>query len=220
MKIDICFLLDCTGSMGPWIQAAKDHIFDIVRKTRQDTPSAEVRVAFVGYRDFGEKEPIIYHDFGNVDTVLDAIQDVLALGGDDEAEDVAGGLFHVRELSWEDDAAKTLIHIADAPPHGRQFHDAWVSDRFPGGDPNERNSLYVMGTLSEDNIDYTFIKITDTTNIMLQKFQDVYRGPGEFHVIDLRPQVSTGVHDFAPAVMRSVTHSIERYTVSQDPSAV
>jgi hypothetical protein len=220
MKVDICFLMDITGSMGPWIQAAKDHIFDIVRKTQQDTPTAEVRVAFVGYRDYGDIVRYVYKPFGNVDDILDAIQNVRAEGGDDQAEDVAGGLLAVDGLDWEEDAAKTLIHIADAPPHGRQFHEPWISDRFLEGDPENKDPAYFMGKFCEENIDYTFIKINDSTNIMVKDFHNVYTGPGQFEVVDLRPQVSGGVDDFAPAVFRTLSDTITRYSASQDPSKV
>ncbi len=220
MKVDICFLMDITGSMGPWIQAAKDHIFDIVRKTRQETPDAEVRVAFVGYRDYWDREQYICKEFGNVDDVLDVIETVQAMGGEDQAEDVAGGLALAHSFVWDDDAAKLLVHVADAPPHGKQFHEVYVSDRLPGGDPEGKNPLYFMSKFCAENVDYTFIKINDSTNIMLKEFHNVYAGPGQFEVVDLRPQVSAGVADFGPSVFRSVSHTITRHSVSQDPAAV
>lgn len=212
--------MDITGSMDPWIQAAKDHIFDIVRKTRQETPDAEVRVAFVGYRDYGDKPQYVYKNLGNVDDTLDVIQTVRAMGGDDQAEDVAGGLLRVRMLAWDDDAAKLVVHIADAPPHGRRFHEPWVSDRFPDGDPTENNPLYFVGKLCAENVDYTFIKINDSTNIMLKEFHNVYAGPGQFEVVDLRPQTGAVPNDLAPAVFRSISDTITRHSVSQDPSVV
>lgn len=220
MKIDICFLMDITGSMETWLQAAKDQTFEIVRKTRETTPDAEIRVAFVGYRDYGDKPQYVCHEFGNVDDILDSIDRVHARGGDDQAEDVAGGLQNARMFVWDEDAAKLLVHIADAPPHGKKFHEPWVSDRFPEGDPTSINPLHLMHKFSAENVDYTFVKINDSTNIMLKEFHDVYTGPGQFEVIDLRPQVSAGVHDFGPSVFRSVTTTIMRHSASQDPSAV
>jgi hypothetical protein len=220
MKIDICFVIDCTGSMEPWIQAAKDQTFDIVRKTRQETPNAEVRVAFVGYRDYGDSPQFICRYFGDVDDTLDSIQDVHAMGGHDTAEDIAGAFLNASMLVWREDAAKTLIHIADAPPHGLQFHEPWISDRFPQGDPEGKELLGFLQRFSERNIDYTFVKINDSTNIMLKQFHDVYTGPGEFSVIDLRPQTGLDESYLGVAVHRSVTNTITRYSASQDPEAV
>lgn len=213
MKIDICFVMDITSSMGPWIQAAKEHIYDIVHNLQE---GAEVRIAFVGYRDYGDARQFVCREFANVNSVLRTIQDVEAIGGSDIAEDVAGGLLNARMLVWEEDAAKSLIHIADAPPHGMMFHEPWISDRFPQGDPQGKDPLGILKSLSEDNIDYTFIKINDSTNIMLKEFHDVYTGPGEFQVMDLRQQ---GVEEFAPAVFRSITQTVTRYSASQDPRA-
>jgi len=220
MKIDICFLMDITGSMEPWIQAAKDQAFAIVRKTQQETPDADVRVAFVGYRDYGDNPQFVCKYFEDVDVTLDAIRDVHAMGGDDEAEDVAGGLLAAAMLVWREDAAKSLIHIADAPPHGMMFHDPWISDRFPHGDPGAKSALSLMKDLSERNIDYTFIKINNSTDMMLREFHRVYAGPGKFYVIDLRPQTGLDETYLGRAVHRSVTSTIVRHSASQDPSAV
>jgi hypothetical protein len=51
----------------------------------------------------------------------------------DEAEDMVGGLLKVRNLSWSANT-RILIVIADAPCHGRRYHN--VDDSFPGGDPS------------------------------------------------------------------------------------
>ena len=203
--------------MGPWIQAAKDHMFEIVRKTQQETPNSEVRVAFVGYRDYGDRPHFISYSFRNVDDVLDLIQDVDAFGGDDAAEDVAGGLLCARLLLWDRNAVKSLIHIADAPAHGSQFHEPIVADRFPDGDPGYKNPLTFMNMFSEENIDYTFIKTNDSTDIMIKQFHNVYTGPGKFRVLDLRPQ--TG-NNFGREVMRSISETTMRHISLQDPTEV
>lgn len=220
MKIDICFVIDCTASMEPWIQAAKDQTFDIVGKTLHETPDAEVRLAFVGYRDYGDTPQFICRYFSSVSSTLNSIKNVHAKGGHDEAEDVAGALLNASMFVWEPDAAKTLIHIADAPPHGMQFHEPYVSDRYPDGDPEGKNPLWFMGEFSKNNIDYTFIKINDSTNIMLKQFHDVYTGPGQFSVIDLRPQTGLDETHLGHAVHRSVTNTITRHSASQDPEGV
>ena len=49
--VDLCFLLDCTGSMGPYMNAVKQHIKDIVKVVRRAHPLLQLRISFVGYRD-------------------------------------------------------------------------------------------------------------------------------------------------------------------------
>ena len=56
-SVDVCFALDCTGSMGSQIQAAKEKIFEI--QNRMETclgQGGNVRFAVVGYRDYGDQE--------------------------------------------------------------------------------------------------------------------------------------------------------------------
>lgn len=50
--VDICFLMDCTGTMTPFISAAKAQITKILdAATFKFEGNTEMRVAFVGYRD-------------------------------------------------------------------------------------------------------------------------------------------------------------------------
>jgi len=49
--LDLCLLLDCTGSMSSWIQRSKDTLKEIIDNVKADNPELEVRVCFVGYRD-------------------------------------------------------------------------------------------------------------------------------------------------------------------------
>ena len=230
IRIKLCFLIDCTGSMEGWIQAAKDQTKTISKQVRDEHATAEILLAFCGYRDYGDDEQYINIPFQNIDDVLDNIQNVHANGGDDCAEDVAGGLSNVHTLDWADADVRVLVHIADAPPHGSLFHAPSDSDRYPGGDPNGLNPLDIMKSLADKNIDYTFIKINNSTNRMLKLFHSVYEEKS-FKVVDLRPQASDILtpprihretrHDLlSPAVTRSITQSIGRYTSSQDPAEV
>lgn len=214
--------------MERWIQAAKDHVHTIVDEIRTDHPEAEFETAFVGYRDYGDAQPFVITDFTSPGAMLDSIQDVHAEGGNDTAEDVAGGLQKVCNLEWDDEATmRVVIHIADAPAHGRQFHHPRLSDRFPLGDPDGLDPLGYLQQLVNRNIGYTFVKINDSTDVMLDAFARVYYGP-DFKVLDLRPQEVfpeyTGLppppHDvgrmFSRAVSDSITMSLSRYSASQE----
>merc|ERR1712227_1007293 len=50
--LDICFVMDCTSSMAPWIEAAKTTVKDMIAALPPDVPNK--RVGFVGYRDFND----------------------------------------------------------------------------------------------------------------------------------------------------------------------
>jgi hypothetical protein len=218
VRVKLCFLVDCTGSMGQWIQAAKDQIETIVEKTQQEYAKSDLRfqVAFVGYRDYGDEVPYEVILFTNVEEFLSKMRRVEAVGGDDIAEDVAGGLKCVRELPWGDADVRTLIHIADAPPHGLTYHEPHVSDRFPEGDPRGVDVTLVLRSLAHD-IDMTFIGLNRSTDLYIKEALAAYRSVQNrtFTVADLHPQ---DTRFLTPIAMRTVSDSIQRYTASQDPS--
>ncbi len=92
--VDVCFLMDCTGSMGDWIEAAQQKIVEIISQVKPQFPAAQPRVAFTGYRDFseGEQRLVVKPFTANVEQVRQFISGVRAFGGGDAAEDVIGGL--------------------------------------------------------------------------------------------------------------------------------
>src|SRR5205085_11014418 len=51
MNVDICFVLDCTGSMKPHIAAAKDCILQVSNYVKSLNPNIKFRIGFCGYRD-------------------------------------------------------------------------------------------------------------------------------------------------------------------------
>ena len=196
----MCFLIDCTGSMEPWIQAAKEQAQDMIQATRREQPDAEFQTAFVGYRDYGDEERFIVVDFTEPDNMLARVRDVHADGGCDAAEDVAGGLDRVWELNWWDADVRMVVHIADAPPHGRNYHPVALGDRFPEGDPEHRDPLIYIEKFVDRGIDYTFVKIDDTTDMMIGKFACVWGERPGFRVLDLRPQVVARQQQLPPPV--------------------
>lgn len=58
--LDLLFLMDCTGSMGPWINQAKDKIFAIIEAATKIDKRVYPRVGFVGYRDYGDQDSMRY----------------------------------------------------------------------------------------------------------------------------------------------------------------
>ncbi len=224
--VKVCFVLDCTASMEPWIQQAKTRIDEIARKIETDNPGAEVLISFVGYRDYGDEARRIVIPFQEPRLTMREIRGVFAEGGDDAAEDVAHALMEAHHLDWYDADVKCVVHIADAPAHGLQFHSPSVSDRYPRGDPNGLDPRDFVERMSFLDINFTFVKINKTTDTMIEQFHNCYGHGGEFRVIDLRPQhYDRSLGDpqehvsnlLSAAVSRDVTHSIQRHTASQEP---
>jgi len=53
-SLDLCLILDCTGSMGSWITRSKDTLVQIIDTVKSENVGLKVRVAFVAYRDISD----------------------------------------------------------------------------------------------------------------------------------------------------------------------
>ena len=239
--IQLCFVMDCTGSMQDWIDTARDQIQTIIDQTRKEVEQGlTFEVGFIGYRDFGDAEQHISIPWTrDIDELRQRIRAIRADGGNDCAEDVAGGLMMAVEMFRErTTGVRQVIHIADAPAHGRMFHDIRVSDRYPLGDPNRRDPCAFIHELGTMGIDYTFVRVDSSTDTMLEAFHNSYTASsGIFKVLDLVVQrasrrdnplrngrtysdASSQSADFSPAISRHLAQSINRHTASQDPTEV
>lgn len=227
MLVKIAILLDCTGSMEPWIYQAKTKIRDILEQNRQRHPNADFKVALVAYRDYGDLIRFRVTGFSNVNDIVDVLDTLRAEGGDDEAEDIAGGLYALWNLDgWDNYDLRLIFHIADAPAHGDVFHTPQISDRFPAGDPEGLDPREYIGNFAQREFDYTFVRITAKTDKMIGVFHEVYsRYGGRFRVIDLHPQSYDGRYGrvrngntsavLGQALSEALTQTIDHYTSSQ-----
>ena len=80
VNVKLCFLMDCTASMEPWIHAARVQIKDIVYETESHYPDANVKVAFVGYRDIKDTERFVVFPFRSASALVQGIEFVHAKG--------------------------------------------------------------------------------------------------------------------------------------------
>ncbi|CAB4386616.1 unnamed protein product [Rhizophagus irregularis] len=183
MEVDLCFVLDCSGSMGPHIAAAKDCILQVSNYVKHTNPSIKLRVGFCGYRDhYNGLNRLQIFDFNDqYDQFTQYMQNVLPIRNDDLPEDVLGGLnAAITQLNWQN-STRVLLHIGDYPPHGRRF-TSLEDDKYPDGDPNGLTAESVLEKMQSKNILYFFGKITDYTDTMLEIFRSII---GEFPVFDL-----------------------------------
>jgi hypothetical protein len=87
--LELCLLLDCTGSMGSWIERSKTTLKEIIHSVKKENDSLVVRVCFVGYRDIGESNRFDIFQFSeDLDAAVKFISSMRATGGGDDAEDV------------------------------------------------------------------------------------------------------------------------------------
>ena len=124
----------------------------------------------MGYRDIHDANRFEVRDFSEDVAALTAfIHSVNASGGNDTPEDVAGGLFHSLNLSW-DAEVKLLLFCADAPAHGRKYTPAGCDDEFPKGDPDGRDPCDLVAQLAQKGVDMTCFRCTDMVDPMISLF--------------------------------------------------
>jgi len=120
-RIEVCFVLDTTGSMGGLIEGAKQKIWSIANEMISAKPTPELRLGLVAYRDRGDEYVTKTFDLTNdIDAIYGQLQSFRAAGGGDEPESVNEALQDaVRKMSWSQDrrVLKIIFLVGDAPPH-------------------------------------------------------------------------------------------------------
>ena len=56
LQTSLCFLVDCTGSMLPWIDQAKENIKIWSEKLHETHTNMKLNVAFVRYTDYDQPQ--------------------------------------------------------------------------------------------------------------------------------------------------------------------
>lgn len=171
-RVDAVFLLDCTGSMGSHIRAAKEGIFKIQSNLKREFPEAKLRSSFVGYRDYGDGNPEVLDFTADVSEFSTLLGSVVARGGGDFCEDVFGGFERLLQLNWRS-KNRLLYHIADAPCHGRSYHESKYSDDYPNNDTAKTEGTRFMKAFSDLGMKYTFCRINNTTDTMVRELSQL-----------------------------------------------
>ena len=119
--LDICFVIDTTGSMGSYIYEVKQNMQNIVAEVA--AKSENYRIAIVDYRDFAYRTGDWYDypaklqlDFTSDLEAIQAGIDGLELGnGGDTDETVYSGLMLAASLKWKPTSQHVVILLGDAP---------------------------------------------------------------------------------------------------------
>jgi hypothetical protein len=130
--VEVAFVLDTTGSMGPLIEGAKRKIWSIATAIVDANPNAEIRMGLVAYRDIGDE--YVTKTFNLTTDIQDLYANLLQLraaGGGDWAESVNEALeAGVTRLSWTQgqEICRILFLVGDAPPHMDYAQDTKYPD--------------------------------------------------------------------------------------------
>ena len=120
-RIEVCFVLDTTGSMSGLLEGAKQKIWAIANDMISAKPTPELKVGLVGYRDNGDEyvvRPFALTD--DIDAMYGHLRAFEAGGGGDTPESVNEALDEaINKMKWSDDrdVLKIVFLVGDAPPH-------------------------------------------------------------------------------------------------------
>ncbi len=134
-ELDLVFLVDETGSMGAYIEEVKRHLLEIISALRAAPLCRSLRIGLVSYRDhppqdtsFASRAVPLTDD---VATIQKGVERMHANGGGDGPESVTDGLYDLVRLDFRPRAARVVVWVGDAPPHGVEP----TGDGFPDGCP-------------------------------------------------------------------------------------
>ncbi len=134
-QLDIVFIVDNTGSMGPYIQNVKTKILEIIRTIKKEELCHRLRVGLVSYRDHPPEETTYitqkYELSSDTSKIEQNVLQMDASGGGDGPEAVSTALQVMNKMEYLIESAKIAVLIGDAPPHGVESGDRW-----PQGTPD------------------------------------------------------------------------------------
>jgi Mg-chelatase subunit ChlD len=120
-RIEVCFVLDTTGSMGGLIEGAKQKIWSIANEMISAKPTPELKLGLIGYRDRGDEYVVrSFQLTDDIDSIYAHLRDFKADGGGDEPESVNEALAEaIEKMPWSQDrkVLKVIFLVGDAPPH-------------------------------------------------------------------------------------------------------
>jgi hypothetical protein len=179
-QVDLAFVVDTTGSMGAFIDAARRQMTDMLRAlTSRAAVPIQLRVGVVEYRDhppqdhtFVTRSYEFTDDLAQTQWTIDRLKPD---GGGDGPEAVYDGLQSAcQQLAWRGHCEKLALLVGDAPPHG------WVrrGDGFPDGCPCKLTPETVTALFEQKGITLYALGLTAAVNASFAKLAR-YTG-GEF----------------------------------------
>lgn len=122
-RLDVAYVIDSTGSMQPFLDAAKKYLIDITTELAKQN-NVDFASGISVYRDYCDSPTV---ETFPLTTSTSETQGILASlrahGGGDNPEAVYAGMSDaITKLAWRDHSQRFIILVGDAPPHAYQ---AW-----------------------------------------------------------------------------------------------
>ncbi|CAF3812497.1 unnamed protein product [Rotaria magnacalcarata] len=173
--IDVCFVIDTTGSMDKYFEKVKQAIIRIVNDNQtflaKIKSKCDFQFAIVDYRDHEPEGDYIYHkcDFTNHTAAMDYVMNLKSGSGGDLPEAVLDGLDAACALNWRKNADHLLFHILDAPPHGKIYTKR--PDKWSNGCPCGKTAQNILQAMKNKKIAYHILPCSNEINMMIGEFK-------------------------------------------------
>jgi Mg-chelatase subunit ChlD len=133
-QVDICFVIDTTGSMSGFINAAKQHLLKMI-STLGAIAGLDWKIGLVEYRDHPPQDNSfvkrVYPLTSDMKEMEKAINKLAADGGGDSPEAVYDGVQAAcKEMNWRKHSCRFAILVGDAPPHGFELVEKAKENNF------------------------------------------------------------------------------------------
>lgn len=127
-KLDLMLVIDTTGSMGDEINFLQAELRSIIGAITAKHRDLDIRIGFVFYRDTGDEYVTRSFAFDrDVGKAQGMLARQYATGGGDYPEAMDQALIRAVGQEWRPDAVKSLLLVADAPPHNDKFGRTWAA---------------------------------------------------------------------------------------------
>jgi hypothetical protein len=129
-KLDLMLVVDTTGSMQDELRFLQTELRAVVDSLVRRHQQLDIRVGFVFYRDEGDDYVTHSVPFdARMARIQSALGQQYATGGGDYPEAMDQALIRAVGADWRPDAAKSLLLVADAPPHDNRVGRTWLAAR-------------------------------------------------------------------------------------------
>ncbi|HYI64201.1 MAG TPA: vWA domain-containing protein [Allosphingosinicella sp.] len=127
-RFDLSVVIDATGSMSDELEFLKAELRAILADVHRSHPELDIRLGLVAYRDEGDQYVTRSFPFtGALDEVQANLAAQSAGGGGDTPEAMDQALIRALSQEWRPDAVRTLLLVADAPPHAANVARTWAA---------------------------------------------------------------------------------------------
>ncbi len=143
--LDLMLAIDSTGSMQPYIDAAKARLHEMISILAAIIPPDKLRMGLVTYDDAAQIRAELVPKLDEVRKKLDR---VTAMGGGDWEEGVDRALAEVLEhhkMSWRREAAKVVIVCGDAAAHPKDLEKMYALVEAMHRTPDQLSKVVFSG---------------------------------------------------------------------------